>query len=298
MEEQGDMIEARSYMQRGLRFCRDSQDMWLTYARLELLYISKIHARQKVLGVRNKGQDNVTIEDDVDAEADMIVLPSLTAQDLNGSSNTAQEGIDNLDKLSSTPALSGAIPMAIFDAAIKQFSDPQFGSQFLNMMVEFQSLPCLPNITHYIVQSLMTTNSTSSFTLDCYIRQPLISVQPGSTEYPQALSASFGRLKQALSDHPSADLTTKTIIWITESLIGDLHEDIKQALLAILLRVLRLAENSNQLKPKDIIDLIRRKPNIDPNIVSLCLDIWPGDDELRAFASRDLNTEELTFIEA
>ena len=106
------MIEARSYMQRGLRFCRDSEEMWLTYAKLELLYISKIHARQKVLGVRNKEGTNAPIEGDADEEADMIALPNLTAEDLNGNTEVAQEGTARLDKLSLSPALSGAIPIA------------------------------------------------------------------------------------------------------------------------------------------------------------------------------------------
>lgn len=51
MEENGDMTEARSYMQRGLRFCKNSSALWLQYAKLELVYIAKIAARRQILGV-------------------------------------------------------------------------------------------------------------------------------------------------------------------------------------------------------------------------------------------------------
>ena len=51
MDVHADMTEARSYMQRGLRFCKNSKKMWLEYAKLEILYIAKIAARRCVLGL-------------------------------------------------------------------------------------------------------------------------------------------------------------------------------------------------------------------------------------------------------
>ena len=298
MEEQGDMTEARSYMQRGLRFCKDSEDMWLTYARLELLYISKIHTRQKVLGTRNKEPNNMSIEEETDGEADMIVLPSLTAEDLNGNSNTSKEGIAGLDSLSSTPALSGAIPMAIFDAAIRQNPDPQFGSQFFDMMLDFQSLPCLHKIVDHIVQSLMISFPSSPVTLDYYIRQPVFNIAPKSAEYPQALGTSFARLKEVTSNNPSAELITKILIWLTDSLSEDLQEDVEQALLAILQRILRSAQISNQLRPDAIIHLLKQKPNINRRIISICWEVWPDDAKLKALAAGKLKSREIDLIQA
>ena len=38
-------------MQQGLRMCPDHESMWAEYFRLELLYVHKLRARRKVLGL-------------------------------------------------------------------------------------------------------------------------------------------------------------------------------------------------------------------------------------------------------
>lgn len=66
-----DLTEARSYMQRGLRFCKHSKDLWLEYAKLEMLYVSKIAARSRVLGL-DSARNNVG-----DANEDMMLCQVL-----------------------------------------------------------------------------------------------------------------------------------------------------------------------------------------------------------------------------
>ena len=49
-ETQGDMHTARSYLQRGLRFCPREGNLWKEYARFETLYLAKLAARKKLAG--------------------------------------------------------------------------------------------------------------------------------------------------------------------------------------------------------------------------------------------------------
>ena len=42
---------ARSLMQRGLRVCRGSQQLWVEYFRMELVYAQKLRLRRKILGI-------------------------------------------------------------------------------------------------------------------------------------------------------------------------------------------------------------------------------------------------------
>src|ERR1700761_1573626 len=102
VEENGDMTEARSYMQRGLRFCKRSRAMWLEYGRLEMSYIAKIHARRDVLGItaslpiqERPGEDDENV----------IQIPQLSATDANPEDSSHDENIPALDAIKSTPAM-------------------------------------------------------------------------------------------------------------------------------------------------------------------------------------------------
>ena len=73
LDDHADMSQARSYMQRGLRFCKSAKTLWIQYAKLELIYIAKLVARQQILGLDEASQQPKPIEDkelDTDAESD------------------------------------------------------------------------------------------------------------------------------------------------------------------------------------------------------------------------------------
>ena len=186
-----DITEARSYMQRGLRFCKHSKNLWLEYARLEMLYIAKIAARSRVLGL--DGPHNI----DSDANEDMVALPGVTAlaRDADVSQN---EGVDRrvLEELQKIPALSGAIPKAVFDAAVQEFdSDCTFGRQFFDKVAVFHDVPCMPKILEHIIERLRTINPTSPEALDCFIRKPTFGISIKSAEFPGALRRLFSRYR-------------------------------------------------------------------------------------------------------
>ena len=83
IEFQGDMTEARSYLQRGLRFCKRSKELWLEYAKLEMIYIAKIAARRRILGLDGGRQTLEQASNIDDPDADLIALPAITAEDIN-----------------------------------------------------------------------------------------------------------------------------------------------------------------------------------------------------------------------
>ncbi|KIX06819.1 uncharacterized protein Z518_04795 [Rhinocladiella mackenziei CBS 650.93] len=194
MEENGDMTEARSYMRRGLRFCKGSRAMWLEYARLEMTYIAKIHARRQILGITNSKPDQ---GEKADEDENLMRLPNLTATDI--SPDLAGNGVDRsaLQNLESTSAMSSAIPMAIFDAAMVQFRDPTFGFDFFNMVLEYDELSACRQILKHVEAKLMEDNPQSWCSQACHIQLPLVSLAPSSPAFPPAFRQALVHLKEA-----------------------------------------------------------------------------------------------------
>ena len=228
VEENGDMTEARSHMQRGLRFCKNAKIMWLEYARLEMSYIAKIHARREILGV---GSERLRGKADVDDSEDVMKLPRLTATDINP--DLEGDKVDNtaLENLESTPAMSGAIPIATFDAALAQFNDPSFALEFWNLIVEYNHIPACQKIEDHVEQKLLTSYPHSWQNLACQIQIPLVSLHVTDPEFPQAFRQSLKKLRdaqkttdksgfepwaqtwlQTLRKEPDLDLGIKTVV--------------------------------------------------------------------------------------
>lgn len=211
VEEHGDMTEARSYMQRGLRFCKGTRGIWLEYARLEMSYIAKIRARREILGIANGKPDR---GDEVVEDENLMRLPKLTAMDINP--HAEEDDIDNsaLENLESTPALSGAIPIAIFDAGMAQFHDPAFGFDFFNMVLEYDEIAPCRKIARHVEAKLMEDNPQSWYSQACHIEMPLVSISPDSPEYPPAFRQMLARLKDARKKVNSPEVISWARTWL------------------------------------------------------------------------------------
>jgi U3 small nucleolar RNA-associated protein 6 len=240
IDDQGDMVGARSYMQRGLRFCKQSKQMWLEYARLELNYMAKITARQRILGLDSKSQgDALTVDTQIEG-ADHIALPAITAEDMEpGLAN--DESIQNfLKKLNSSPALSGAIPIAIFDAAMDVFQDVDFAEQFFILVAKFGSLPCSGPVTKHIADAMDHLDWSNPASISCCIRQPLIGISYTAPDFPIALIPALKHLRKALDAEPSLNLLVKVSDWLFSYLAEkDLDPDIRTAVKASVDRIIR-----------------------------------------------------------
>lgn len=200
MDTQADVTDARSYMQRGLRFCKNSELLWLEYAKLEMIYVGKILGRRSILGLdidRSKQQQEA-------ADENLISLPEITAEDINPSLQK-EDGVDEvaLQNLASAPVLTGAIPLAVFDAAIKQFkNDPALAEKFFTMFAEFDQVPCANRILRHVQDHLEQNNPEAVETFACKFRLRLLGLLPTSAEFPSAVGDALEILKSAIGQHP------------------------------------------------------------------------------------------------
>lgn len=223
IDEHADMTEARSYMQRGLRFCKNSKRIWLEYAKLEVLYIAKIAARQQILGIDGNHIGETAPQSLDDPDADVLLLPRVTTEDINPSMPDHDVDQVALHALDSTPAMTGAIPMAIFDAGMAQFrNDPAFAKAFFDLCSDFENVPCLQRILNHIVESMIGADSEAWQAQACFVKVAVVGLDVSSPEFPPSLSLSLSRLKSALSQaRQKVGLAEDILGWVTTLLEND-----------------------------------------------------------------------------
>jgi U3 small nucleolar RNA-associated protein 6 len=141
-------------------------------------------------------------------EDDMMLLPKLTAIDINP--DLEGDKVDNtaLQNLESTPAMSGAIPIAIFDAMTAHFNKPSIGFDFFNLVLEYDQLPASRKIVEHIERKLLDDYPRDWQAQACHIQAPLTLISPSSPEFPAAFKLSLARLKSARKDTNSAEFTS------------------------------------------------------------------------------------------
>ncbi|KAJ5723190.1 RNA-processing protein HAT helix [Penicillium malachiteum] len=242
LEDHADMSQARSFMQRGLRFCKSARNLWIQYAKLELIYIAKLVARQRILGLDESVQRPKAVEGPGlgDPDADMIAIPAITEEDINPTMEGDEVDENALETLNATPALSGAIPMAIFDSAMKNFNnDDRFGLEFYEMASEFEDAPCLRKILGHVVENLQAHQPTSSRTRICYIKFPTMGVRVTSPEFPRALGSSLARLKEF--QPLDASLAQEVVKWLKP--VAE-TEDLDSSLKMVIMSTMRNAERA------------------------------------------------------
>lgn len=204
LEYEKDMAGARGYMQRGMRFCTRSGVVWVEYARLEMIYLAKIAIRRRILGIdKDPSQPRTTESEDkngFEEGADMISLAAGGGDESFKSSMVEGVKVDSeaVKDPMQTPALNGAIPMAIFDDARKQpFWTPAVGEDFYEMFSNFTVVPSLPKILQHVVDTMNEAYANDASTCSINVRQSLVGIVPTSAEFPLALSTSLERLKES-----------------------------------------------------------------------------------------------------
>ena len=244
-ENQGDMGTARSYLQRGLRFCKDEKKLWLQYIKLEMIYLAKLAARRKILGL--DGQANEPRANRTDDDGDMIMLPTITAEDINPNASKGVEGVDAeaLQKLASAPALTGALPKAIFDAAMKQFNDDaRLADDIFDICASFDTVPSTKTILQHIIEHLEATSLDSAENVICRAKMELFNVQPLSAEFPAALRTSLAHIRGTQS--PKSDKVRRALAEKAKLMMlpffeykNDMDKDVMAVLEASLRRYLK-----------------------------------------------------------
>ncbi|EME77679.1 uncharacterized protein MYCFIDRAFT_45820 [Pseudocercospora fijiensis CIRAD86] len=255
-ETQADMATARNYMQRGLRFCKEDLKLWLEYLKLEMLYLAKIAARRKILGLDEKH------EQEVDEDENIITLPSITADDLEPASDdeNAKKGVEEVNedlikRLENAPAFTGGIPIAIFDSAMKQLGSKasEAAENFFDLISTFNQVPSASRILDHILDWLRQNASSSIETIICEAKRELFSVDSTSAHFPPALSKSLARIKSGstrLQDKQQPALSEKAVFFLVPLVenTDDMDEDIRKVLETSVKRHLR-ATSATPRKP-------------------------------------------------
>lgn len=230
----GDMERARAHFLRGCRFCTAEPTLWVEYARCEMEWLARIEAKKAGKGVR-KGvnameavkateavqEGDVMMFDDSDSDdsgdEDGLMLPDPDAQGQEG--KTAKPQVfdeETTKKMEQSPALSGAIPMAIFDIAKKQpFYGPVAAEAFFDTFAVFTNVSSQPKIVQHVLTAMEEAFPNHPCTCSCRVRQPLIGVDAQTAAFPKALRESLARLKSGMErTEDKKALADKTVVWI------------------------------------------------------------------------------------
>jgi U3 small nucleolar RNA-associated protein 6 len=283
LEDEADMTAARGYWQRGLRFCKRDRSLWIEYARLECIYIAKIAARRKILGLDGRTAE----EKRMDESEDMLALPTITAEDINPTIDK-DDDIDQvaLQNLENTPALTGAIPMAIFDAAMKEFgNDAELGEGFFDMAAEFERSVAFDKILRHIVQHLESAQPDDVHTVTCQFMLPISGIDVAAAEFPDALSACLSIIRAAMKRLPlqKKEIAQSAILRLLPlSVTSELDADISAALSASLRQYVKAIGTAHDIIPC-VERLQAQKQTVAARVLlELSLRIVPGDMKLLA----------------
>ena len=237
------ITEARSYMQRGLRFCGRSEELWIEYARLEMIHVSKIAGRRQILGLdagKIEEKNRQISEDDVE---DLINLPAITPKDIMPARWPSDgAGQEALEKLVTDSASSGAIPVAIFDAAMKHFKEnDKLCQKFFDMVAEFRGVPCQQSILSRIMDTLLSIAPNSPGTLIRWMQQPVVGIDVTTPKFPALFGRCLDRMKRSFETVTRICITTETaqprrilgqqvIAWMLSYQEEDLDADVRKVI--------------------------------------------------------------------
>lgn len=262
-EQQADMPTARSYMQRGLRFCKRERKLWLEYAKLEMLYVAKIAARRKILGLDIERTEK-KIDSTLDADADMMALPDVTADEIKPEgAPEPKQAVDEeaLKKLAASPALNGDIPRIIFETSMRDFNDPSLAEQFFDVFAAFADVPCTTKLLQHIIDYLSNQDSVAS-KISMHICLAKLELRDTDTEeaiesaeFPLKLARALSALKKGMGESPkhNADLAEKAVALLLPHFKYELDEDIEMVLRSAVTQYVRVLSQASFDRVKQVV---------------------------------------------
>ncbi|KAL2137905.1 hypothetical protein VTI28DRAFT_7852 [Corynascus sepedonium] len=233
--QSGDMERARAHFLRGCRFCTGEASLWVEYARCEMEWLARVEAKKAGKGVRSgvntmeaikateavQEGDVLLLEDDDDddesGDEGALMLPDPDAA--QGQGKKARPEVFDEEatrKMEQSPALSGAIPMAIFDIAKKQpFFGPAAAETFFDVFAGFTTVSSQQRIVQHVLSAMEESFPNHPCTCSCQIRQSLIGVDIMTAAFPKALRESLSRLKGGMEKTEDRKmLAGKIVVWI------------------------------------------------------------------------------------
>lgn len=284
LEDEADMMGARGYLQRGLRFCKGMGAIWVEFARLECFYVAKIAARRRILGVDGERKADGAVQD---VDEDMLKLPMVTQEDINPSLDT-DAAIDEvaLQNMENTPALTGAIPMAVFDAAMKEFNhDGKLAEEFFDMAAEFDRSTALDKILKHIVDSMVANKPDNIHTITCQFLLPISGVEVSSDSFPGALATSLATVRDTMKRFPlKKQQIAKSAInrLLSVACTHELDLDIKTALAASLRQYVKTIGGPDEVTPLALQLQEKKLVKEARYLVDIATKVYPSDRKLSA----------------
>ncbi|KAJ3414189.1 pheromone processing endoprotease [Chytridiales sp. JEL 0842] len=238
-EDNSDMTSARILLQRALRLNKDSTLLWHEYFKLELLWITKIKERRRVLfgdasvpkveELKASTKDSETGNEDEDSKMELPELkeedgvkdlslqadPTVAASIGASSQDSAMAG----NKLSpmQKALIEIAIPRAIYRNAIKEIPDDlQFRFGFLKIYQTFGSDTKLGQDELY--ESLQRDFPQNPLALSILAERATGGVATSDPSFPAALKAVTGQYESFLKTLPSKDLWQRYINFLANTL--------------------------------------------------------------------------------
>ena len=226
----GDMERARGHFLRGCRFCVGKEELWLEYARCEMEWLVRVEGKMAGKGVRagvnpveavkatevvGEG-DVIRFEEEEDSEGEdgELMLPDPDAG--GGKARPKVFDEEAARKMEQSPALGGAIPMAIFGVARKQpFFGPAAAEAFFDVFAGFAGLSSQGKIVQHVLDAMEELFPNHPCTCSCRVRQPLIGVDVHTAAFPKALRESLAKLRAGMerTDDGKA-LAEKMVAWV------------------------------------------------------------------------------------
>ncbi|KAI8906696.1 U3 small nucleolar RNA-associated protein 6-domain-containing protein, partial [Gorgonomyces haynaldii] len=185
-EENGNIASARVLLQRGLRINEDSQELWIEYFRLELLWLHQLRERRKILFQKeqelqiHESPSQIDLPETQDQpsalERDQVIADSKN----EGTQSMLQKDLNPMQKA----LLEVAIPRAVYRNAIRAIpKDLDFRLRFLDVYKDFDQVEKGLDEVYESIQS----DFDQPEALKVLCERPLLGVDRETVAYPDAL---------------------------------------------------------------------------------------------------------------
>jgi U3 small nucleolar RNA-associated protein 6 len=184
----------------------EKRELWLEYAKLECLYISKIVERRRILGL-DKTQEIMEDDSGFEDRRDEIRLPAITQEDLQADGPRLDPLLTSpLTDISTNPALNGAVPKAIYSSAIASRPDD------ITLVVGFyetfslfhSSLSFVDSVLDTVIQHLKEKFPGRGKTLFVEIKDHGRGIEATDEEFPAALRSMI-KTASAVTELPTKE---------------------------------------------------------------------------------------------
>ncbi|CCX04753.1 U3 small nucleolar RNA-associated protein 6-domain-containing protein [Pyronema domesticum] len=251
MDDNLDISEARGHMQRGLRFCNKSKDMWREYAKLEMAFVAKVFIRRKVLGIDAPAKKVDNQEED---DENMWKLPEVTGEELETMKKDKSLDTVALENVDTNPALNGALAIAIFDQAMKEIpGDLSFAEEFYNLFAKFTAVKCCEKLLIHTVKFMLDTVPRNARALWLGVHLGMFGVEPSDDVFPSRLQIAFEGMTAALTVTDNKKELYLSFTRHFTALLGanpDLNPVFRKAISASLSKYYKQAEAENEALPE------------------------------------------------